>query len=969
MRQSVGWLRDVLLAGALVGLFGLATSGSVRVSVLSPAREAGPGEFVTHVFSLANQNPTATDFLLELVAPPRWGLLGVPSSVSLSAGEEGTLFITVTVPPGALAGPYRLVLEAVSESDPNDTGSAMATVSVRAENEVGIILPAGSSVIPGDETRYDVAVVNRGNAQDTYRMEVASASSFKVDVSPALVSLGPQERGTFEIRVAVPAGAHPGRDVLSVEAVSTVYAGVKDGAVLFMTILPPPPQAVGGTLLEELPARLELAFAQDVITGRSRGELAFSMAGVVGDGYLYTSLRAAPLFGPDPVEASSVSIYYKRTPATYAIGDVSSKLTDLLSLSCRGGSMELEALYTGLAFLAGADRGEIRAGGAFVLGPEAARVGIAHTDRRLGDEQKTAWSVTAACQPLADVRLRLEGALGLDGMLSSRAFFFNATVDTPSYFASADAFSVGTYFPELLKDQAGINLSQRLRASGFSFAVSVGHRFTNVIRDPLVPRTTTDELGLNGNLLVGDEWPTVAGTLAIKRVESTGATPWIDLGRLASFSVSRNEGAFPYSLSWEWKDQYDELAGTHLRRLAASEGAGLSLEGLYVFLRVAEEGTIDLASGAPLSGGTGVSLLVRPQGTLHSASLTWTNDRDAYALSCDLDAQIVESLHAAFRARLNWDRTFSTPVTFECGITFELTFDLPVPFLVTKGRLEGRVFDDRDGDGRLGPTERGVGRVVVAAGGNEVSTDEKGYFRFPPLAPGLYTLDVSGLPPALAAETPPRVELRAGLVPWIDLPLTPVVLVSGVVFDDADRSGTFQETERGFAGVHILLGGADGTALGDAYTDSTGRFEFPYLRPGTYRIGAEPATLPQRFAFTTPSEVVLSVEEGTAPVVCLGGIIKPKAAVITFQPPTADFEFTPDDPQARAAVHFDASSSIAFGSQIVLFEWDWNGDGATDAVGKTSDHAFEAPGSYPVTLTVTDGQGNSDSITNPVTVR
>ncbi len=968
-RRRVHCFQDALLAGVLVCLLGVAASASVQVGVLSPSREVGPGEFVTQVFSVRNGDTSEDTFLLELEVPPRWEPLEVPSSISLSGGEESALFVTVAVPPGALAGRYHLVLRAVSESDPANTGSAVATVSVRAENDVGIITPMGESVVPGDEARYEIVVVNRGNAQDTYRMEATSASSFRVVVSLDLLSLGPQERGTFGIRVAVPADAHPGRDVLTVEAVSTVYAAVKDQAVLFTTILPPPPQVVGGTLLEELPARLELALTEDVITGGNRAQLAFSMAGVVGDGYLQTSLVASPLFGPGPLEASSVSIYYRRTPATYAIGDVSSKLTDLLSLSCRGGSVELDTPYVGLTFLAGADQGETRVGGAFVGGPEVARVGIAHTDRRLGDEQKTAWSVSAACRPLEDVRLRLEGALGLDGVLSSRAVFFNATVDTSSYFASADAFSVGSYFPELLRDQAGISLSQRLRASGYSLGVSLSHRFTNVVRDPLLPRTTTDALGLNGSLLVGDEWPTIAATLEIKRVEITGVTPEITLERLASLSASRSQGTFPYSFSWEWKDQQDEPAGTHLRRLAASEGVGLSLDDLHLFLKVAQQGTIDLTSGLSVSGGTDVSLLLRPQGTLHSANLVWTSDRDAYALSCDLDAQIVESLRVGFLASLHWDRTLSTPATLECGITFQLTFDLPVPFLVTKGRLEGRVFDDRDGDGRLGPKEQGVGRVVVAAGTSEVSADDTGYFRFPPFAPGLYTLDVSGLPPALAVQTRSLVELRAGRTVWIDLPVEPVILLSGVLFDDADRSGTFQETEGGFAGVRITLIGADGTTVGDAYTDSGGRFEFRDIHPGTYQVGVDPATLPERFVFTTPAQVTLSIEEGSAPLVYLGGIIQPKAAVITFQPPTADFTFTPDAPQANATVHFDATSSIAFGAQIVLYEWDWNGDGIKDAVGATVDHAFEAPGTYRVTLTVTDGQGNSDSITNPVVVR
>ena len=74
--------------------------GAVRVSVLSPAKEVGPGEFVTHVFSVVNDKATADVFSLEIEVPDGWSLLGAPSTLSLAPGEEATLFVTLTVPAG-----------------------------------------------------------------------------------------------------------------------------------------------------------------------------------------------------------------------------------------------------------------------------------------------------------------------------------------------------------------------------------------------------------------------------------------------------------------------------------------------------------------------------------------------------------------------------------------------------------------------------------------------------------------------------------------------------------------------------------------------------------------------------------------------------------------------------------------------------------------------------------------------------
>ena len=954
--------------GALVIAFGLHAFGAARVSVLSPIREAGPGEFVTHVFSVLNEGGAAATFRLELEVPPRWGLLGVPPELALATGEEGTLFVTVTVPPGATAGEYQIVLYVVSAADPEDRASASALISVRAENAVSVSISAGQSVVPGGEARYDVTLVNRGNVQDVFRVEAISGSGFRVALSRDLVSLAPQERGTVEVRVQVPGDAAPGRDILTVRATSTVYSAVKEEAVVFSTTLPPPPQVVGGTLFEELPVRLELLARENLLTGSVLSDLVFSVAGAVGGGYLSAFARASPLFGPSSLEVDSFLVYYRRTPTTYTIGDVLQRLTDLSSVSCRGGSVLVDEERYDVRFVAGGRDGETRVGGYLALGPEEANLGIAHTDRREGADQKTVWSLTAACEPLEDVRLRLEGALGINGGLTSHAFFFNTTVDTSGYFLSGEAFSVGTYFPELRADEAGIALSQRLRLPGLSLAASLAHRWDNVIGDPRSPTTTSDELGLNVLLVPGEPWPTIAGTVEFSWDRSGAPAPSSDLERLLSITLGRSEGAFPYAFSGRWKDQVDALLGTHLRILSFSEGAGLSLEGFYLFLRLTQEEVVDAGTGALLSGGTDVSLSVRPKGALHSASLTWMNEQDVSRLSLDLDVHILEGFHVVFSGALGFDRTDAAAATFECGITFNLAFDLPVPFLVTKGRVEGRVFLDRDGDGRWSPADQGVGKAVVSAGQSRVSTDETGQFRFPPFGPGSYVFSVSDLPSAAAPPRAPQVELRAGKTVWIDIPLSPVVLVSGVLFNDADRSGTFSAGEGGFAQVRVLLLGTDGAAIGEAHTDGNGRFEFRQVRPGTYTVAVDRTTLPERFVFTTPESASVTIGAGAPTEVLLGGTIRPKAVVITFQPPTADFAYTPAHPKPGSPVHFDASASFDFDGEIVLYEWDFNGDGARDAVGPTADHGFPSAGSYDVTLTVTDDSGSSDSITITVTV-
>ena len=63
---------------------------------------------------------------------------------------------------------------------------------------------------------------------------------------------------------------------------------------------------------------------------------------------------------------------------------------------------------------------------------------------------------------------------------------------------------------------------------------------------------------------------------------------------------------------------------------------------------------------------------------------------------------------------------------------------------------------------------------------------------------------------------------------------------------------------------------------------------------------------------------------------------------------------------------FDASTSDDPDGTIASYEWDF-GDGGTDA-GETVTHTFAAPGTYPVTLTVTDDDNAEHSVTEDVTV-
>ncbi|MBU0461456.1 MAG: PKD domain-containing protein, partial [Nanoarchaeota archaeon] len=86
--------------------------------------------------------------------------------------------------------------------------------------------------------------------------------------------------------------------------------------------------------------------------------------------------------------------------------------------------------------------------------------------------------------------------------------------------------------------------------------------------------------------------------------------------------------------------------------------------------------------------------------------------------------------------------------------------------------------------------------------------------------------------------------------------------------------------------------------------------------------------------------------------------------------PRAAFNWTPANPelcQQAVMVTFDGTSSYDPDGDDLIYSWDFNDDGITDATGAIVSYGFVAVGDYDVTLTVTDGV-YSDSLTQTVRI-
>ena len=85
----------------------------------------------------------------------------------------------------------------------------------------------------------------------------------------------------------------------------------------------------------------------------------------------------------------------------------------------------------------------------------------------------------------------------------------------------------------------------------------------------------------------------------------------------------------------------------------------------------------------------------------------------------------------------------------------------------------------------------------------------------------------------------------------------------------------------------------------------------------------------------------------------------------TNSPPTASIS-GPTSAEVGEQVTYTASASDD--GTIASYEWDFDGDGETDATGESVTTSFDSAGSYDVELTVTDDQGAETTATQTITV-
>ena len=153
--------------------------------------------------------------------------------------------------------------------------------------------------------------------------------------------------------------------------------------------------------------------------------------------------------------------------------------------------------------------------------------------------------------------------------------------------------------------------------------------------------------------------------------------------------------------------------------------------------------------------------------------------------------------------------------------------------------ISGRVFNDLNGNGS-GAGDPGISGILVqvfnAAGAIVAQTrsDAAGNYAIPNLGGG--TLRVQPVPPAPFTTPASRtITPASGQNSTLDFGLVTLATVSGRVFRDADRTGTFTAGDQPFAGRTVQLL-QNGNPVASTITDANGNYSFGGLAPGSYTV-------------------------------------------------------------------------------------------------------------------------------------
>jgi len=931
--------------------------GPIDLTGPSQPVEADPGDIATLVFQLSNNTASAKTFNFELTLPENIVPIAPLAPVTVGSGAEESIFLSLVIGRSALAGPAQIILEAIPESGDLEPVEATGEIFISSIANLEIISPPITTAEPGSEVELAFTLINRGNSSDRYTLSVTSSQDVALQFNPDELDLLPGEERDVDVEIEIPTELSGEQIRIRLSALS-LNQNSETIALAAIDVLPALPSQVGGSLLLMIPSSLTLNFFSDpphplMISEVLSGGVAFAS----GTSFSYRiSLRGL-------IQLDSFRFDFETSQLSASIGDLSAGLSPLFGLVGRGAAVGVFNLD-----VASSPRAQIalvRTPASFITFGGSAEATILGLTPAFSVKMSPSLGEILAGGALRS-RIRDLGTFTLSAAFSrdsvtelGRALQIAQTLEFETFNVDLSFAYGGPNFLGRLRDSLSISVSQMLSTPGLSVQADFGFARNNVLNDPAIITIVNTDAG------AGLRLPITSTTDITTEIEFTSSRdiapiPTVNLQDfMLSTRLTQQLGALRLSAIHERTRSRDLIANTDYELTAWRSITDLQLGAFSTQIRIGLIQERDLINDLLISNY--IETLISSRVRLSIAELQIVVERLpaltnlSVIISANLD-------NLALASKKTLAVSDSGDLDFSINLSATARFNLPFPFIKVQGRIEGVIYSDDNGNGRRDSGESGLRGVTLALNGQLVRTDATGFFRSQPLDPGQSRLRIVDLPEGYASLTDELLfNIGTGQVLNVAIPVRSIGFIRGSVFEDLNENGTRDSGERGLANVLVQITGAGG-AFEDR-TSSTGQFSRE-VEPGTYEVRVVPSTLPGRFQLTTAEAREVDVVLGEIESVQFGAI-----EVLEFRfAPIADFSVMPEEIAVGDVVTFNGSLSLDSDGEIVSYQWDYDGDGVVDATGAIVTTTFTEPGEIEVTLTVTDNDGQRDSVTKVFTV-
>ena len=857
----------IVLGFAWISFFHAGLAQGIELESLYVNAPIAPPSIVVFPIQITNSMSEQQVLSITATLPSGWSTLGIIPEAIVPPHSDRVILVPLRVPFGAEQGAYHVTFSATVAHPDTPIISVEETLVIQpvyhliAEaREPRAIAP------PGDIAEHILTLHNVGNASCNY--QITWLSDWDTTAEPSHGTLPPGHEIPVLLQHQIPSDREAGEFANLLVQVTCIEIPSRTWTVDLVTrVSPPSPDLVSSNLMEWAQTELRFQSSAAPLSEEAATSLSLSASAPAFTGTFSADIRLTDVYGPEAVTTDVYQIRHRTETTDFQWGNIALTPSAFTTISFRGGLGLVQFERYGAGFAAGISDSSAHATSWVSAGYEGYEIAAGFVEQRSESLRETAWTAELSIEPLDTTHVQISAGFGTSNDQTSFAWKIALHSSNDILKLDAGFSNVGPWFLGSDRDQAMVEVDQQIQIDEVTVDLHYLTSRTNLLRLP--NRLSRLEDAFRAGFLFAPSFMSASARTEFSfswvrdpaLLEDNLLTRKVLCGIEGLF---RNlEGAFDAKLV----DRIDRVEDSRSLLLETSEQISISWENASLYGRIMQHHmfleesqtppsfpSLEWTMGGTLGGvDTFASASFRKAGLLHEATM-------------QLDAQWEESW-LSIGAEWSWFTDDSLDIDFSWKADFGVALNLPMPFLVTKGQIEGVAFFDQNGNASMDNGEVGAENVILGIDSREARSSETGLFRFSPLQVGTYSLRILSYPPNTLplTSTPIQVSLQSGQRVQLEIPLAEASSIEGRViampaeYDPLSLSGRGREVGGALKNVSVSAAFSGDRIV--QRTDEQGRFRFDHLLPGEWVLSIIDSTLPPFHQSNAPLAVRLTPGE------------------------------------------------------------------------------------------------------------